>query len=100
MTYFGAVFILAGLGLVLVAAQLFRRQDMAIRPFEESTALVTEGREVLFVFLPARSGFVVHAAVCRDCASSRREAGKLPVLIPVYVHVGRATALRTTIDLT
>ena len=39
----GALLIVAGVGLVLVVARLFRRAGTTIMPFEESSALVVEG---------------------------------------------------------
>jgi protein-S-isoprenylcysteine O-methyltransferase Ste14 len=39
----GAVLIVAGLGLTIYSARLFRRHGTAIKPFEQSRALVAEG---------------------------------------------------------
>jgi len=43
LTYFGAAPIVAGIGLPLWGSRLFGRADTTIKPFERSSALVTQG---------------------------------------------------------
>lgn len=43
LRYLGVLFVLAGIGLAVSAARLFRRHGTGVRPFSPSTQLVAEG---------------------------------------------------------
>ena len=79
-TYAGGLAVLGGITLAAVSSRLFDRRGTTIKPFEESTALVTDGPFRLSRN-PMYTGMVL---VLLGCAALLGTLWPLPV-IPVFV---------------